>query len=53
MRSVRLRVAMLAGAGVLSALTVVACDSSAYAQDSAAPRPPAGDKPTCTYLDPF
>jgi hypothetical protein len=53
MRSVRLRVAMLAGAGVLSALTLVACDSSAYAQDSAAPRPPAGDKPTCTYLDPF
>ena len=53
MRSVRLRVAMLAGAGVLSALTLVACDSSAYAQDRGRATPTAGDKPTCTYLDPF
>ena len=53
MRSVRLRVAMLAGAGILGALTLVACDGSAYAQDSAAPRPTVGDKPTCTYLGPF
>ncbi len=53
MRSFRLRVAVLTGAGVLGALTLVACDSSAYAQDTAAARPSVGDKPTCTYLDPF
>jgi hypothetical protein len=52
MRSLRLRVVLLARAGVLGTLTLVACDSSAYAQDRAAPRPPV-DKPTCTYLDPF
>jgi hypothetical protein len=52
MRSLRLGVAVLAGAGVLGTLTLVACDSTAYAQDTAAPRPPV-DKPTCTCLDPF
>ena len=52
MRSLRLRVAVLAGAGVLGTVALVACDSSAYAQDTAAPRP-VNDKPTCTYLEPF
>jgi hypothetical protein len=53
MRSLRRRVAVLAGAGILGAITLAACDRSAYASDIAGPRPPAIDKPTCIYPHPF